>query len=83
MEESDSEDYFDRSSLHAANSCRTEEGVSEKDECSSRLVERMLPSEDEDWSEEAMDSEEFRLLKLLKMVKAEKGITHMQRKILN
>jgi hypothetical protein len=77
MEESDSEDYFDSSSIHAANSCRTGEGVSEKDQCSSRLVDRMLPSEDENWSEEAMDSEEFRLLKLLKMVKAEKGIVNL------
>jgi hypothetical protein len=78
MEESDSEDYCDRSSIHVANSCRTgdEEGVSEKDQCSSRL-DRMLPSEDENWSEEAMDSEEFRLLKLLKMVKAEKGIINL------
>jgi hypothetical protein len=73
MEESDSEDYVDRSSIHAANSCRTEEGVSEKDQCFSRP----LPSEDEDWSEEAMDSEEFRLLKLLKIVKAEKGIVNL------
>jgi hypothetical protein len=77
MEESDSEDYCDRSSICATNSCRTEEGVSEKDLCSSRLVDRMLPSEDENWSEEAMDSEEFRLLKLLKMVKAEKGIVNL------
>jgi hypothetical protein len=76
MEESDSEDYFDRSSIHAANSCRTEEDVSEKDQCISSL-DRMLPSEDENWSEEAMDSEEFRLLKLLKMVKAEKGIVNL------
>ncbi len=77
MEESDSVDYFDTSSIRAANSCRTEdnEGVSE-DQCSSRL-DRMLPSEDENWSEEAMDSEEFRLLKLLKMVKAEKGIINL------
>ncbi len=77
MEESDSEDYCDSSSIHAANSCRTEEDVSEKDQCSSRLVDRMLPSEDENWSEEAMESEEFRLLKLLKMIKAEKGIVNL------
>ena len=72
MEDSDTEeDYESTANCAIGSESRTE--VSGGEPQSLSCVHVLRDDEEKDWPPEVRDSEEFRLLQLLKMVKAEKG----------